>query len=189
LKIAEVTIASKTADIKNAKNLATEITSLGATIYEFLGSEVELREARQKAVARLVESDDVEKAIKSTISSLIENINTLNQRLENLEADESNLKNKIEKKKADLERNKNRLKGMQVRCLLHLLSLLVLHKLTRGDQKALRPAYMDEYEKLEKELQGFHKVYLEKFRNLEFLEHELEEYNKGDLEKAAVRIS
>jgi hypothetical protein len=41
-----------------------------------------------------------------------------------------------------------------------------------------RPAFMDEYEKLEGELAEEYEVYLEKFRNLDYLEHELDLYNR-----------
>ena len=37
---------------------------------------------------------------------------------------------------------------------------------------------MDEYEKLEKELQRYYEIYMEKFRNLDYLEHELDKINK-----------
>ncbi len=40
------------------------------------------------------------------------------------------------------------------------------------------PAFMDEYEKLEGELAEEYDVYLEKFRNLDFLEHELDVHNR-----------
>lgn len=41
-----------------------------------------------------------------------------------------------------------------------------------------RPAFMDEYEKLERELAEEYEVYVTRFRNLAFLEHQLDEYNK-----------
>jgi clusterin-associated protein 1 len=37
---------------------------------------------------------------------------------------------------------------------------------------------MDEYEKLEQDLQRHYDVYLERFRNLDYLEHELDVYNQ-----------
>jgi hypothetical protein len=44
---------------------------------------------------------------------------------------------------------------------------------------------MDEYEKLEKELERHYEVYLARFRNIDFLEHELDLYHQvgwaGDL--------
>ena len=38
----------------------------------------------------------------------------------------------------------------------------------------VKPAYMDEYERLENELEKLYTIYIDKFRNLEYLEHELD---------------
>lgn len=58
--------------------------------------------------------------------------------LDNVASDEANLEAKIEKKKAELERNQKR--------------LATLH--------TVRPAYMDEYEKLEQELSTVYVCYI-----------------------------
>ncbi len=42
---------------------------------------------------------------------------------------------------------------------------------------------MDEYERLERELEKIYEEYIEKFRNLDYLEHELDLYNQMELEK------
>jgi clusterin-associated protein 1 len=55
-----------------------------------------------------------------------------------------------------------------------------------SDEKALcfvRPAYMDEYEKLQGDLQGLFTTYMEKFRNLEWLESQLEQHNRKEQER------
>ena len=44
---------------------------------------------------------------------------------------------------------------------------------------------MDEYEALEKELQKLYTVYVEKYRNLDYLEHELDRYRKLEEEHIA----
>lgn len=67
----------------------------------------------------------------------------------------------IKKKTQELERNEKRLKSIQ----------------------AVRPAFMDEYEKLEKELVEEYEIYLERFRNLDFLEHELDACQRAEREK------
>ena len=48
---------------------------------------------------------------------------------------------------------------------------------------------MDEYEKLEVELQKQYDVYMEKHRNLTYLEHQLEEYNKTEQDRMEVLSS
>ena len=42
---------------------------------------------------------------------------------------------------------------------------------------------MDEYERLERELEKIYEEYIEKFRNLDYLEHELDVYNMMENEK------
>ena len=81
--------------------------------------------------------------------------------LDNIHSDEKNLDEKIEKKKADLERNLKRLRTL----------------------KDVRPAFMDEYEALEKELEKLYEEYLIKFRIQAYLEQQLDEYNQHEQEK------
>lgn len=50
-----------------------------------------------------------------------------------------------------------------------------------------RPAYMDEYERLEEDLQKLYDSYMIKFRNLAFLETQLEEQNKVEADKLEVK--
>ncbi len=113
-----------------------------------------------------MDTEEVERNVKQIITEIQEKIEDLTTKLENLGSDESNLEAKIEKKKIDLERNRNRFKAMQ----------------------AVRPAFMDEYERLEVELQKQYGGYLESFRNLEYLENELEQLNNTEQEKLEVRI-
>merc|ERR1712153_188204 len=44
----------------------------------------------------------------------------------------------------------------------------------------VKPEYQEEYERLEAELQRFYTVYVEKFTNIDYLEHELDMYNLKD---------
>ena len=62
--------------------------------------------------------------------------------IENVASNEATLEAKIEKKKVELDRNQKR-----------LLTL-----------KKVRPAFMDEYEKLEEELKKLYEEYIIKFR-------------------------
>lgn len=50
----------------------------------------------------------------------------------------------------------------------------------------LRPAFMDEYEKIEEDLQKHYDIYVKKFKNLSFLESQLEEYHRVELERFEV---
>eukprot|EP01112_Ceratiomyxa_fruticulosa_P019605 TRINITY_DN6460_c0_g1_i2.p1 TRINITY_DN6460_c0_g1~~TRINITY_DN6460_c0_g1_i2.p1 ORF type:complete len:458 (-),score=123.84 TRINITY_DN6460_c0_g1_i2:89-1462(-) len=151
-------LSLKLDELKSTRSLASSITSFGAAIHELLAEEPELSEARSKATARPLDTEEVENAIKLKIRSVNENITSLTEKLENLAADEANLEAKIEKKKGELERTKQRLRSLQ----------------------GVRPAFMDEYERLEGELQNLYAVYLLHFRNVEYLENELEEWNRAE---------
>jgi len=79
----------------------------------------------------------------------------------NLERDEKNLDEKIKRQAQALEREEKRLKSMM----------------------NVKPAYMDEYERLEQELERYYSLYLEKFRNLDYLEHQMDLYHQVEEEK------
>ena len=67
---------------------------------------------------------------------LTEEVQRVGSQMDNLGADEANLASKIEKKTMDLERNNKRLRALE----------------------SVRPAFMDEYEKLEADLQVQYEV-------------------------------
>ncbi len=77
-----------------------------------------------------------------------------------LRSDEGELDSKIKRRKQELERAEKRLKGI-------------------GNVK---PEYLDEYEKLEGELERFYSIYVEKYANIDYLEHELDMYNLKEKE-------
>lgn len=51
-----------------------------------------------------------------------------------------------------------------------------------------RPAYMDEYEKLEEELQKLYGEYMSRFRNQAYLEQLMEEHHRAEQDKTEVRV-
>ncbi len=71
-------------------------------------------------------------------------------------SNEANLEAKIEKKRVELDRTQKR-----------LITL-----------KKVRPAFMDEYEKLEAELKKLYEDYIVKFRCLSYLEQQVEEFER-----------
>ena len=59
----------------------------------------------------------------------------------------------------------------------------------RGEAKSAvfsRPAYMDEYERLEEDLQKLYDAYTERFRNLAFLEQQLDDHNRVEHDRLEV---
>ena len=47
----------------------------------------------------------------------------------------------------------------------------------------MKPEYQEEYERLEADLERFYGVYVEKYANIDFLEHELDLYNLKDAQR------
>ncbi|KAH1183790.1 clusterin-associated protein 1 isoform X1 [Mauremys mutica] len=154
-------LGSKIADLKAARQLASEITSRGASLYDLLGKEVELRELRTESIARPLEINETEKVMKIAIKDVLEQVQKTKDMLNNVASDEANLEAKIEKRKLELERNQKRLQTLQT----------------------VRPAFMDEYEKIEEELQKQYSSYLEKFRNLAYLEQQLDDHHRVEQER------
>ncbi|XP_029813658.1 clusterin-associated protein 1 isoform X1 [Manacus vitellinus] len=153
-------LGSKVADLKAARQLASEITSKGAVLYDLLGKEMELREARTESIARPLEINEAEKVMKIAIDSVLEQVRKTKDMLNNVALDESNLEAKIEKRKLELERSQKRLQTLQ----------------------SVRPAFMDEYEKIEEQLQKQYSNYLEKFRNLTYMEQLLDDHRRAEQE-------
>ncbi len=154
-------ISSQIGDLRRARELASEITTKGASIYDLLGREVELREVRTHTINRNLELVDVEQGIQDAVKACQREGEKIAHMLENIHSDEKNLDEKIEKKRMEYERNLKR---------LHTL-------------KDVRPAFMDEYESLEKELEVLYEQYLVKFRIQSYLEQQLDEYNQIEQEK------
>nr|XP_042139251.1 clusterin-associated protein 1 [Peromyscus maniculatus bairdii] len=154
-------LGPKIADLKAARQLASEITAKGASLYDLLGKEVELRELRTEAIARPLEINETEKVMRIAIKDILAQVQKTKDLLNNVASDEANLEAKIEKRKLELERNRKRLQTLQ----------------------SVRPAFMDEYEKIEEELQKQYDIYLEKFRNLAYLEQQLEDHHRMEQER------
>ena len=167
----EANLSGKSNSLKQAKQLATEITESGAKLFDLLSKEKNLKESRQKAIDFLEsisknldsnkENEYIEKCLRNIISSQTESMISMEKMVENLTADEQTLDQKIKRKSHELERAEKRLKSIE----------------------NVRPAFMDELEILETELDKFYSIYVLKFRNLDFLEHELDIYNQKEQEK------
>ncbi|XP_069124279.1 clusterin-associated protein 1-like [Argopecten irradians] len=154
-------VSSRISELKEARRLASEITTKGATLYDLLGREVDLREQRSMVIAKSLEINEVESGMANSIKAVEGEVKKTLHMLDNVASDEANLEAKIEKKRNELERNNKRLQTLQ----------------------SVRPAYMDEYEKLEEDLQKLYETYMNKFRNLTYLESQLEDYNRAEQDK------
>ncbi|XP_073409613.1 clusterin-associated protein 1 isoform X2 [Dendrobates tinctorius] len=154
-------LGTKITDLKNARQLASEITSKGALLYDILGKEADLRDLRVAAIARPLEINETEKVLRLSIREVLDQCQKMRDFQTNGSSDEVTLESKIEKRKKELERNRARLQTLQ----------------------SVRPAFMDEYEKLEEELQKQYEIYMSKYRNLCFLEQQLEDHHRVEQER------
>ena len=103
--------------------------------------------------------------MKCSIKNALKLFQKVTYNIENVASNEANLEAKIEKKKVELERNQKRLQTL----------------------KKVRPAFMDEYEKMEEELRKLYEEYIVKFRCMTHLEQQIEEYERVEQEKMKER--
>ena len=155
-------LSTKIGDIRRCRQLATEITQQGAKLFQLLKKEETGREERQRVVGSDLELEHVANEMRTQIATVSESVTTVERQIADIASDESNLEAKIEKKRADLERNQQRLKSLTT----------------------VRPAFMDEYEQIEVELREHYSEYLEKYRNMVYLEHQLDKHTAAEQQEA-----
>jgi clusterin-associated protein 1 len=161
----------KTQDVKFARVLASEITQSGAKLFDLLENEATERQERARALRFLDQSSSgpdgpreqayIERSIRDIIEKTKQSVDDMRKEGEELEADERNIEAKIKKKQEELERTEKRLKSLE----------------------NVKPQFMEEAEKLEKELQRFYDIYMDKHRNVDYLESELDKYRRNEEEK------
>jgi len=164
-QLMDFNMSSKLHNLKAARTLATEITESGAKLFDFLGSETDLREAREKALEFLdsisrnldtnTEQAYIEKCIRNIIDTQTRKMTEMDDTVKQLRLDEAELDSKIKRRKQEMERADKRLKGIE----------------------NVKPEYQEEYERLESELERFYTIYVEKFSNIDYLEYEIDKYN------------
>jgi len=165
------TLNSKLHDLKSTRSLCSQIVENGASLHDLLMGESECRQAREKAINFLdgisrnlgsnSEIDAIERAVGGVLGSHKSQLEQMKAMTEELQKDEKSLETKIKKKRQELERQRKRLDQLTT----------------------VRPAFMDEYEQLEQELEKYYDQYVGRFRNLDYLEHELDRFNRDEEEK------
>ncbi|XP_011873483.1 PREDICTED: clusterin-associated protein 1 [Vollenhovia emeryi] len=154
-------ISDKINELKTTRQLASQLTINGATLFDLLGREVELREIRNMKIARQFDTSEIEVALKDVVENTRKEIDETKKQIDNVKDTEQNLDARIERRKTELDRNQKR---------LHTL-------------KKVRPAFMEEFEKLEVEFRVLYDDYLQKFRYLAYLEHLYEDTAKMEQER------
>ncbi|XP_050581198.1 clusterin-associated protein 1 isoform X2 [Bombus affinis] len=154
-------ISNKVNELKSTRQLASQLTVTGASLFDLLGREVDLREIRNSKVARQFDITEIEMALKSVIENVHKEIDDTKRQIENVKDTEQSLDTRIERRRAELDRNQKRLQTL----------------------RKVRPAFMEEFEKLEVELRVLYNDYIQKFRYLAYLEHLYEDAAKTEQER------
>ncbi|XP_076763793.1 clusterin associated protein 1 [Xylocopa sonorina] len=154
-------ISDKLNELKSTRQLASQLTVTGASLFDLLGREVDLREIRNSKVARQFDTSEIEIALKSVIENTRKEIDDTKKQIESVKDTEQNLDTRIERRRVELDRNQKRLQTL----------------------KKVRPAFMEEFEKLEVELRALYNDYIQKFRYLAYLEHLYEDTAKAEQER------
>jgi len=160
---ADIGPGHKFADVKLTRSLSADITKYGARLHELLGQHAEAKENAARALGKNFDVDYLQRQLHEMVAQVTDQTEQLRGMLGNLEADEANLQQKIDKKKQELDRHQKRLQSLQT----------------------VRPAFMDEYERLEGELSSQYVVYVQSWRNLSYLESELDAINALEEERIA----
>lgn len=161
LSLKDFDISDKVNDLKFSRQLASEITTTGANLFDLLGKEVELRTSRYRSIARQIELSDVESAIKNAIKEITKEIGETKQMIDNIAVTESSLDSKIERRNIEIDRYEKRLQTL----------------------KKVRPAFLEEFTALEQELEQLFVQYSVRLRCLNQLEKQFKESERIQTEK------
>ncbi|XP_015119473.1 clusterin-associated protein 1 [Diachasma alloeum] len=157
----KIDISDRLNELKNTRQLASQLTVNGASLFDLLGREVQLREIRNLKVARQFDTAEIELAMREVIENAKKEIEETRNQIENVKETEKNLEGRINRRKTELERNQTRLQSL----------------------RKVRPAFMEEFEKLEVELRVVYDDYIQKCRYLSYLEHLYEDATKIEQER------
>uniref|UniRef100_A0A0C9RTS5 Cluap1_0 protein n=1 Tax=Fopius arisanus TaxID=64838 RepID=A0A0C9RTS5_9HYME len=162
---ARIDISDRLNELKTTRQLASQLTVNGASLFDLLGREVQLREIRNLKIARQFDTAEIEVAMRDVIENTKKEIEETKNQIENVKETEKTLDGRITRRKTELERNQTRLQSL----------------------RKVRPAFMEEFEKLELELRGVYDDYIQKCRYLSYLEHLYEDATKVEQERIEER--
>lgn len=77
-------ISDKINELKTTRQLASQLTINGATLFDLLGREVELREIRNTKVARQFDTSEIEVALKDVIGGTRKEIDETRKQIDNV---------------------------------------------------------------------------------------------------------
>lgn len=128
-------------EIRKIRNLSTELTAHGVSMYDLISKETINKESRSQ-FAKPLELNVVEKMLKSSIATLKNQLTTGLSTIEGQLTEKTNLESKIQRKESELERTSHRLATLQ----------------------RIRPAYLEEFEKIEVQMKDLYMQYTIRIR-------------------------
>ncbi|XP_055685279.1 clusterin-associated protein 1 [Lutzomyia longipalpis] len=147
----EIDLSDRIEDLRRVRELSTELTNRGASLYDLLGKEPLNKETREHQANRPMELSSVEHALVSSFSTLQSKSQSAKTYLEQTRDEVTNLNSRLQRKQQELDRSKQRLLALQ----------------------KVRPSYLEEFEKLEEELNGLFDIYLTRHRTVDALKSAL----------------
>jgi clusterin-associated protein 1 len=137
---------------KKISQSSSTVPKHAVELYDQLEKELMIREPRTKVLSTMPPLDDVQKSVRAAVEDASARLESLTKELDRLMQDEETLRTKIKQRRHELERQGKRLMSVQT----------------------IRPAFMDEYEGLERELQALFEIHFQHYRNVDYYEHELQ---------------
>lgn len=120
---------------------------------------------REMSMGRQLEIPPIEEGIRKAMSDLTREMARTKTLIENTATTEASLDQKIERKQNELERSKNRLQTLQ----------------------KVRPAFLDEYANLEKELHILYTQYVSRYRTMVYIENLVAEQERTENARAEIQ--
>ncbi|XP_065157321.1 clusterin-associated protein 1 isoform X1 [Atheta coriaria] len=167
LTIRDFDFADKLHDLKQSRQLATEITMTGASLFDLLGHEINLRGLRETSVSRQFEVHDVDGGIRRAIDIIGNEVDDTKAQIDNVSASEASLDGKLERRRMEIERYEKRLQTL----------------------KKVRPAFLEEFINLEVELNSLFEKYSTRVRCLAQLEKLASDAERAHIQRAQLASS
>ena len=157
--------------IDRIKYLTSKLTESGANLHSLLQEEAKVEVDRsdfhniiQSIIegnegASTKESDLFRDAINRMLEQKKNDLHILQEEIDEIKADEHDLQLNIQRKKEDIERSENRLKSLQ----------------------STKPTFMNELKALEDDLQKHYDLYMERYRNIHYLQCELKRHKESEV--------
>lgn len=99
-------------ELRRARELSSDLTNIGATLYDMLAKELANKETRNLQASRPLELATVERNLKSAIQAMIQKNQTSRHQLETSKVERNTLQAKVDRKQTELERVRHRLDAL-----------------------------------------------------------------------------